>query len=178
MSNIDEQIQEKNKEIYHNKIVIDTEKNVETFNLTVSNLIDIMFFKNRSINKDRLREYKEEIKKILYSRNDKLIKMVSDLDSLDVELEKIVDEVSFDFSQDIEKLSFSEKILKKINKKIIEEEKIKSISLRNSYSDTKKYIENIDKLNSSVEKGKVRVYQKEPILKSSVNEEESNHEVN
>ena len=51
-NNINEQIQAKNREMYQNKIAIDTEKNIETFNLTIANLIDIMFFKKKSLTKE------------------------------------------------------------------------------------------------------------------------------
>ena len=61
--------------------------------------------------------------------------------------------------------------MKDINKKIIAEEKNKSQSLKNSYSETKKYINNIDSLNMSVNKGKVKVYQKENIPKIGTNYE-------
>ena len=75
MNEINEQIQAKNREIYQSKIVIDTNKNIETFNLIVANLIDIMFFKKKSLSQDVLKKYKEEIKKILSSRNEKLLKI-------------------------------------------------------------------------------------------------------
>ena len=76
MNEINEQIQAKNREIYQSKIVIDTNKNIETFNLIVANLIDIMFFKKKSLSQDVLKKYKEEIKKILSSRNEKLLKNI------------------------------------------------------------------------------------------------------
>ena len=52
-NNINEQIQAKNREMYQNKIAIDTEKNIETFNLTIANLIDIMFFKKKSLTRNK-----------------------------------------------------------------------------------------------------------------------------
>ena len=79
-NNINEQIQAKNREMYQNKIAIDTEKNIETFNLTIANLIDIMFFKKKSLTKEELRKYKEEIKRVLNSRNESLLKNISESD--------------------------------------------------------------------------------------------------
>lgn len=171
MNEINEQIQAKNREIYQSKIVIDTNKNIETFNLIVANLIDIMFFKKKSLSQDVLKKYKEEIKKILSSRNEKLLKNISEADIFDKNLESMVDDVSKKFNEDILKLETNKKLLKDINKKIIAEEKNKSQSLKNSYSETKKYINNIDSLNMSVNKGKVKVYQKENIPKIGTNYE-------
>ena len=45
--------------------------------------------------------------------------------------------------------------------KIIAEEKNKSQSLKNSYIETKKYINNVENLSLSVEKPKVKIFQKE-----------------
>lgn len=171
MNEINEQIQAKNREIYQSKIGIDTNKNIETFNLIVANLIDIMFFKKKSLSQDDLKKYKEEIKKILSSRNEKLLKNISEADIFDKNLESMVDDVSKKFNEDILKLETNNKLLKDINKKIIAEEKNKSKSLKNSYSETKKYINNIDSLNMSVNKGKVKVYQKENIPKIGTNYE-------
>lgn len=171
MNEINEQIQAKNREIYQSKIGIDTNKNIETFNLIVANLIDIMFFKKKSLSQDDLKKYKEEIKKILSSRNEKLLKNISEADIFDKNLEIMVDDVSKKFNEDILKLETNQKLLKDINKKIIAEEKNKSQSLKNSYSETKKYINNIDSLNMSVNKGKVKVYQKENIPKIGTNYE-------
>lgn len=171
MNEINEQIQAKNREIYQSKIGIDTNKNIETFNLIVANLIDIMFFKKKSLSQGDLKKYKEEIKKILSSRNEKLLKNISEADIFDKNLESMVDDVSKKFNEDILKLETNNKLLKDINKKIIAEEKNKSKSLKNSYSETKKYINNIDSLNMSVNKGKVKVYQKENIPKIGTNYE-------
>jgi hypothetical protein len=171
MNEINEQIQAKNREIYQSKIGIDTNKNIETFNLIVANLIDIMFFKKKSLSQDDLKKYKEEIKKILSSRNEKLLKNISEADIFDKNLESMVDDVSKKFNEDILKLETNHKLSKDINKKIIAEEKNKSQSLKNSYSETKKYINNIDNLNMSVNKGKVKVYQKENIPKIGTNYE-------
>ena len=57
-------------------------------------------------------------------------------------------------------LSFEDKIFKDINKKVDSEEKIKSQSLKNSYSETKKYIDNIVNLSLSVQQENPKVYSK------------------
>ena len=159
-NNINEQIQAKNREMYQNKIAIDTEKNIETFNLTIANLIDIMFFKKKSLPKEELRKYTEEIKRVLNSRNESLLKNISESDIYDKDLEELVNGVSQKFQEDVEKIEAKEKLLTEINQKIISEEKNKSQSLKNSYIETKKYI-NIDSLNMSIDKEKVKVLQKE-----------------
>ena len=160
-NNINEQIQAKNREMYQNKIAIDTEKNIETFNLTIANLIDIMFFKKKSLTKEELRKYKEEIKRVLNSRNESLLKNISESDIYDKDLEELVNDVSQKFQEDVEKIEAKEKLLTEINQKIISEEKSKSQSLKNSYIETKKYINNVDSLNMSIDKEKVKVLQKE-----------------
>lgn len=160
-NNINEQIQAKNREMYQNKIAIDTEKNIETFNLTIANLIDIMFFKKKSLTKEELRQYKEEIKRVLNSRNESLLKNISESDIYDKDLEELVNGVSKKFQEDVEKIEAKEKLLTEINQKIISEEKSKSQSLKNSYIETKKYINNVDSLNMSIDKEKVKVLQKE-----------------
>ena len=160
-NNINEQIQAKNREMYQNKIAIDTEKNIETFNLTIANLIDIMFFKKKSLTKEELRQYKEEIKRVLNSRNESLLKNISESDIYDKDLEELVNGVSKKFQEDVEKIEAKEKLLTEINQKIISEEKNKSKSLKNSYIETKKYINNVDSLNMSIDKEKVKVLQKE-----------------
>lgn len=160
-NNINEQIQAKNREMYQNKIAIDTEKNIETFNLTIANLIDIMFFKKKNLTKEELRKYKEEIKRVLNSRNESLLKNISESDIYDKDLEELVNGVSQKFQEDVEKIEEKEKLLTEINQKIISEEKNKSQSLKNSYIETKKYINNVDSLNMSIDKEKVKVLQKE-----------------
>ena len=160
-NNINEQIQAKNREMYQNKIAIDTEKNIETFNLTIANLIDIMFFKKKSLTKEELIKYKEEIKRVLNSRNESLLKNISESDIYDKDLEELVNGVSQKFQEDVEKIEAKEKLLTEINQKIISEEKNKSQSLKNSYIETKKYINNVDSLNMSIDKEKVKVLQKE-----------------
>ena len=125
------------------------------------------------VNADKINQChsNKEIKKILSSRNEKLLKNISEADIFDKNLESMVDDVSKKFNEDILKLETNHKLLKDINKKIIAEEKNKSHSLKNSYFETKKYINNIDSLNMSVNKGKVKVYQKENIPKIGTNYE-------
>ncbi len=161
MDSINEQIQAKNKEIYQNKITIDTNKNIESFNLTVANLIDIIVFKKKNISKEIIKEYKDEVKKILVTRSQTLLENISSLNDYDKKIEELVDKTSEKFSQDIKNLKFEEKIIKDINDKIIAEEKNKSQSLKNSYIETKKYINNVENLSLSVEKPKVKIFQKE-----------------
>lgn len=161
MDNINEQIQAKNKEIYQNKITIDTNKNIESFNLTVANLIDIIVFKKKNISKEIIKEYKDEVKKILVTRSQTLLENISNLNDCDKKIEELVDKTSEKFFQDIKNLKFEEKIIKDINDKIIAEEKNKSQSLKNSYIETKKYINNVENLSLSVEKPKVKIFQKE-----------------
>ena len=161
MNNVNEQIQAKNKEIYQNKITIDTNKNIESFNLTVANLIDIIVFKKKNISKEIIKEYKDEVKKILVTRSQTLLENISNLNDCDKKIEELVDKTSEKFFQDIKNLKFEEKIIKDINDKIIAEEKNKSQSLKNSYIETKKYINNVENLSLSVEKPKVKIFQKE-----------------
>lgn len=161
MDSINEQIQAKNKEIYQNKITIDTNKNIESFNLTVANLIDIIVFKKKNISKEIIKEYKDEVKKILVTRSQTLLENISSLNDIDKKIEELVDKTSEKFFQDIKNLKFEEKIIKDINDKIIAEEKNKSQSLKNSYIETKKYINNVENLSLSVEKPKVKIFQKE-----------------
>lgn len=161
MDSINEQIQAKNKEIYQNKITIDTNKNIESFNLTVANLIDIIVFKKKNISKEIIKEYKDEVKKILVTRSQTLLENISNLNDCDKKIEELVDKTSEKFFQDIKNLKFEEKIIKDINDKIIAEEKNKSQSLKNSYIETKKYINNVENLSLSVEKLKVKIFQKE-----------------
>lgn len=161
MDSINEQIQAKNKEIYQNKITIDTNKNIESFNLTVANLIDIIVFKKKNISKEIIKEYKDEVKKILVTRSQTLLENISNLNDCDKKIEELVDKTSEKFFQDIKNLKFEEKIIKDINYKIIAEEKNKSQSLKNSYIETKKYINNVENLSLSVEKPKVKIFQKE-----------------
>jgi len=161
MDSINEQIQAKNKEIYQNKITIDTNKNIESFNLTVANLIDIIVFKKKNISKEIIKEYKDEVKKILVTRSQTLLENISNLNDCDKKIEELVDKTSEKFFQDIKNLKFEEKIIKDINDKIIAEEKNKSQSLKNSYIETKKYINNVENLSLSVEKPKVKIFQKE-----------------
>lgn len=161
MDSINEQIQAKNKEIYQNKITIDTNKNIESFNLTVANLIDIIVFKKKNISKEIIKEYKDEVKKILVTRSQTLLENISNLNDIDKKIEELVDKTSEKFFQDIKNLKFEEKIIKDINDKIIAEEKNKSQSLKNSYIETKKYINNVENLSLSVEKPKVKIFQKE-----------------
>ena len=63
-------------------------------------------------------------------------------------------------TENIKNLSFEDKIFKDINKKVDSEEKIKSQSLKNSYSETKKYIDNIVNLSLSVQQENPKVYSK------------------
>lgn len=161
MDSINEQIQAKNKEIYQNKITIDTNKNIESFNLTVANLIDIIVFKKKNISKEIIKEYKDEVKKILVTRSQTLLENISNLNDIDKKIEELVDKTSEKFFQDIKNLKFEEKIIKDINDKIIAEEKNKSQSLKNSYIETKKYINNVENLSLSIEKPKVKIFQKE-----------------
>ena len=161
MDSINEQIQAKNKEIYQNKITIDTNKNIESFNLTVANLIDIIVFKKKNISKEIIKEYKDEVKKISVTRSQTLLENISNLDDCDKKIEELVDKTSEKFFQDIKNLKFEEKIIKDINDKIIAEEKNKSQSLKNSYIETKKYINNVENLSLSIEKPKVKIFQKE-----------------
>ena len=161
MDSINEQIQAKNKEIYQNKITIDTNKNIESFNLTVANLIDIIVFKKKNISKEIIKEYKDEVKKILVTRSQTLLENISNLNDCDKKIGELVDKTSEKFFQDIKNLKFEEKIIKDINDKIIAEEKNKSQSLKNSYIETKKYINNVENLSLSVEKPKVKIFQKE-----------------
>ena len=161
MDSINEQIQAKNKEIYQKKITIDTNKNIESFNLTVANLIDIIVFKKKNISKEIIKEYKDEVKKILVTRSQTLLENISNLNDCDKKIEELVDKTSEKFFQDIKNLKFEEKIIKDINDKIIAEEKNKSQSLKNSYIETKKYINNVENLSLSVEKPKVKIFQKE-----------------
>jgi hypothetical protein len=161
MDSINEQIQAKNKEIYQNKITIDTNKNIESFNLTVANLIDIIVFKKKNISKEIIKEYKDEVKKILVTRSQTLLENISNLNDCDKKIEELVDKTSEKFFQDIKNLKFEEKIIKDINDKIIAEEKNKSQSLKNSYIETKKYINNVENLSLSIEKPKVKIFQKE-----------------
>ena len=161
MDSINEQIQAKNKEIYQNKITIDTNKNIESFNLTVANLIDIIDFKKKNKSKEIIKEYKDEVKKILVTRSQTLLENISNLNDCDKKIEELVDKTSEKFFQDIKNLKFEEKIIKDINDKIIAEEKNKSQSLKNSYIETKKYINNVENLSLSVEKPKVKIFQKE-----------------
>ena len=161
MDSINEQIQAKNIEIYQNKLTIDTKKNIESFNLTVANLIDIIVFKKKNISKEIIKEYKDEVKKILVTRSQTLLENISNLNDCDKKIEELVDKTSEKFFQDIKNLKFEEKIIKDINDKIIAEEKNKSQSLKNSYIETKKYINNVENLSLSVEKPKVKIFQKE-----------------
>ena len=161
MDSINEQIQAKNKEIYQNKITIDTNKNIESFNLTVANLIDIIVFKKKNISKEIIKEYKDEVKKILVTRSQTLLENISSLNDYVKKTEELVDKSYEKFTQDIKNLKFEEKIIKDINDKIIAEEKNKSQSLKNSYIETKKYINNVENLSLSVEKPKVKIFQKE-----------------
>ena len=94
MNNVNEQIQAKNQEIYQNKIAIDTNKNIENFNITVANLIDITAFKKKNILKENLKEYKEEIKKILTKRSVGLLEAISSSNINHKNLDELVDEIS------------------------------------------------------------------------------------
>lgn len=160
MNNVNEQIQAKNQEIYQNKIAIDTNKNIENFNITVANLIDITAFKKKNILKENLKEYKEEIKKILTKRSVGLLEAISSSNINHKKLDELVDEISKKFTENIKNLSFEDKIFKDINKNVESEEKIKSQSLKNSYSETKKYIDNIVNLSLSVQQENPKVYSK------------------
>lgn len=160
MNNVNEQIQAKNQEIYQNKIAIDTNKNIENFNITVANLIDITAFKKKNILKENLKEYKEEIKKILTKRSVGLLEAISSSNINHKKLDELVDEISKKFTENIKNLSFEDKIFKDINKKVESEEKIKSQSLKNSYSETKKYIDNIVNLSLSLQQENPKVYSK------------------
>ena len=95
------------------------------------------------------------------SRNESLLKNISESDIYDKDLEELVNGVSKKFQEDVEKIEAKEKLLTEINQKIISEEKSKSQSLKNSYIETKKYINNVDSLNMSIDKEKVKVLQKE-----------------
>ena len=88
-------------------------------------------------------------------------RLTSILGEIDKKIEELVDKTSEKFFQDIKNLKFEEKIIKDINDKIIAEEKNKSQSLKNSYIETKKYINNVENLSLSVEKPKIKIFQKE-----------------
>ena len=102
----------------------------------------------------------EEIKKILTKRSVGLLEAISSSNINHKKLDELVDEISKKFTENIKNLSFEDKIFKDINKKVESEEKIKSQSLKNSYSETKKYIDNIVNLSLSVQQENPKVYSK------------------
>lgn len=138
---IEEEIKTKNKEMYLDKLKEDLINNTDTLNKTVSNMIDINYFKNNK-DKESKEKFKLEIKEILDNRK----RNIEEILNKKKEFTKVtgLKEVSNKFKKEVMNLDLEE-LDKKIGLMIINEEKIRTTSLNNLFLSSYKHIKKINK---------------------------------